>query len=155
MPQRIAAEALRWPISVQNFSRDPIPLASLLICGAHLHVQVALGRYCPVKSLGKSASQLDLPSRRPFSVAGCGRLQLGSAHLGYFSSIISTKQSIIDRTNSCSRFSTMRLLPQKTLHEPYFVLVNYFSLFCYWPFIRRIKNELLTRLLRHISIQYM
>ena len=32
-------------------------------------------------------NQLDLPSLTQLSVAGCARLQLGVAHLGYFTSI--------------------------------------------------------------------
>ena len=41
---------------------------------------VALRGYCPVKCRAVTASQLDLPSLTPLSVAGCGQLQLGAAH---------------------------------------------------------------------------
>ena len=41
---------------------------------------VALRGYCLVKGGGVTASQLDLPSLTPLSVAGCGRLQLEAAH---------------------------------------------------------------------------
>ena len=34
----------------------------------------------PCEGWGVTASQLDLPSLTPLSVAGCGRLQLGAAH---------------------------------------------------------------------------
>ena len=33
-----------------------------------------------IQMVGVTASQLDLPSLTPLSVAGCGRLQLGVAH---------------------------------------------------------------------------
>ena len=41
---------------------------------------VALRGYCPVRGEGLTASQLDLPSVTPLSVAGCGRLKLGATH---------------------------------------------------------------------------
>ena len=34
-----------------------------------------------LRRVGATASQLNLPSLRPLSVAGCGRRQLGAAHL--------------------------------------------------------------------------
>ena len=42
-------------------------------------MQVELKGYCPVKGR-LTARQLDLPSLMPLSVAGCGRLQLETAH---------------------------------------------------------------------------
>ena len=43
-------------------------------------MSVALKGYCPVKGGGVTASQLDLLSLTPLSIAGCGRQQLGAAH---------------------------------------------------------------------------
>ena len=52
--------------------------ASLAICSSHVHraIRGAQG----VCRVGVTASQFDLPSLTPLSVAGCGRLQLGASH---------------------------------------------------------------------------
>ena len=67
---------MRW----LNVPKVPgsIGLTALLICSAHLQVQVVLRGYCGVK-VGVTASQLDLSSLTPLYVAGCGLLQLGAA----------------------------------------------------------------------------
>ena len=61
---------------------------SIANCGPHLHRAIRGGHgVLPCVAWGVTASQLDLPSLTPLYVAGCGRLQLGTLHLGYFSSI--------------------------------------------------------------------
>ena len=69
------------PIVFQS-TWDRIPLTTLLISSTNLLVQVALKGTCPVQ-LGwrVPASQLDLSSRTPLSIAGDCPLQLGDAHL--------------------------------------------------------------------------
>ena len=62
---------------------------------------------------GCATSQLHLPYVTPFSVAECSRLQLGVTHRA--TSVDYCKQLIIDLTFCGSRFSTVRLLAQKTL----------------------------------------
>ena len=55
-----------------------------------------------------ATSQLDLPSLTPFSVAGCGRLQLG---VPYWATLVYYCKSLkIGPTFCGSRFSTGRLL---------------------------------------------
>ena len=55
--------------------RGSLSAASLMICSSHCRQYVEFRGYCPVYG-GGATSQLDLPSLTPFSVAGCGRLQL-------------------------------------------------------------------------------
>ena len=47
-----------------------------------------LREYCPWGWGGGETSQFDLRSLTPLSVAGCGWLQLGVSHLGYFSTLL-------------------------------------------------------------------
>ena len=68
---------MRWP----SVPRAPgsKPLTTLLICSSHLHVQVALRVYCPVKSGGNLQSIGSVVSDA--IVRSCfGRLQLGVPH---------------------------------------------------------------------------
>ena len=73
------SQSARIGNAVFERSSDLIPHTPVLICSAHLHVQLALRGYCPVTG-GGTTSQLDLPSVTPLSIAGCGRLQLGAAN---------------------------------------------------------------------------
>ena len=57
---------------------------------------------------GGATSQLDLPSLKPLSLSGCGRLQLGVPH--WATSVDYCKQQTIDPTFCGSRFSTGRFL---------------------------------------------
>ena len=68
-------------------SRDPIPLAALLIFDVQLDVQLALMGYCPGKGGGNrhSAIQLDLLSLTPVH-RWLWSTETGSC-LGYFSTI--------------------------------------------------------------------
>ena len=61
--------------------RTPVAAASLVICCQHLHraIRGAQGAL-PCVGWGVTASQLDLPSQTPLSVADCGRLQLEAPH---------------------------------------------------------------------------
>ena len=74
--------------------RDRIPLSALLGPVARIcTMEVALMEYCDgvgtaLCRVVVTASQLDLPSLTPLSVAGCGRLQLEAEALGYCSSSI-------------------------------------------------------------------
>ena len=61
--------------------QDRIPAVAEL----HRFIRGAQG-VLPMRVRG-ATSQLDLPSVRPLSVAGCGRLQLG-VPLGYFSRLL-------------------------------------------------------------------
>ena len=54
--------------------------------------------------MGLTASQLDVPSLTPLSVAGCGRLQLGVTH--WATSVALLKVVIFDPINSGGRFSS-------------------------------------------------
>ena len=57
--------------------RVQVVVASLAICSQRLHraIRGAQG-VLPCVGWGVTASQLDLPTLTPLSVAGCGRLQL-------------------------------------------------------------------------------
>ena len=60
--------------------RLPLAAAGLVICSPHystMHVELRGSALCRV---GVPASQLDLPSLTPLSVAGCSRLQRGARH---------------------------------------------------------------------------
>ena len=58
----------------------PLTVASLVICGPYLHRASGAQGVLPCEGWGVTASQMDLPSLTPFSVAGCDRLQLEAAH---------------------------------------------------------------------------
>ena len=60
----------------------PLPAVTLLLCGAHLHCACGAQGVLPCNGWRVTASQLDLPSLTPLSVAGCSRLQLGFASSG-------------------------------------------------------------------------
>ena len=61
--------------------RAPVAAASLANCSLHLHHAILVAReVLPCVGWGVTASQLDLQSPTPLSVAGCGRLKLGSPH---------------------------------------------------------------------------
>ena len=86
--------------------RGSLSAASLVICRPHCTVQSSGGTaLCRV---GGATSQLDLPSLTPLSVAGCGRLQLGTLH--WATSVNYCKQLITEPTFCGSKFSTGRLL---------------------------------------------
>ena len=58
-----------------------IPGRESSICGVHLHRASGVHAYCTgLQRVGVTASQVDLQSLMPLSVASCGRLQLGAAH---------------------------------------------------------------------------
>ena len=89
--------------------RVPVAAASLMIYVRHLHraIRGAQG-VLPCVGWYVTASQLDLPSVTPLSVADCGRLQLGAPH--WATSV--TSLQVLDnwRPFCCSRFSPGRLL---------------------------------------------
>ena len=51
-----------------------------LTCGTYLHCKSNVQVILPHRGCRATASQLDLSSLTPLSVAGCGRLHLGVAH---------------------------------------------------------------------------
>ena len=91
----------RLPTTRKISGRFPAEAAA--ICA----VQVALRSFDPIKGV-VNASQYDPPPLTPFSVAGCGQLQLGSSWpLGYFSSI----------TVSCWSFSPQTVVVDSSLGD--------------------------------------
>ena len=77
----MAAQAVRWRgvpkvarshLSQCSKSCDLQPALNCAISGAQ--------GVLPCVGWGGETSQLDLPSLKPLSVAGCGRLQLGAPH---------------------------------------------------------------------------
>ena len=60
--------------------RAPVAAASLAICRQRSHREISGAQGVLPMRVGDAACQLDLPSLKPLSVAGCGRLQLGVPH---------------------------------------------------------------------------
>ena len=79
-------------------------VAGPILCSGctDLHCKYRQG-ILPCKGWGVTASQLELSSLTPLSVAGCGRLQVGVAHCA----------TLVDPTNSGSIFSFTGLLAIK------------------------------------------
>ena len=70
-----------WPGRWSSVTNVPgsIQLTTLLIYSSHLHVQVALRGYCPVKGIGYLKS-IESTISDAITVACCGRLQLRAIH---------------------------------------------------------------------------
>ena len=76
----VASQTARWPGIPKERVRFLLAVASLVICGLHLHRASEAHGVLPCEGWGLTASQLDPPSLTTLSVAGCGRLQLGAAY---------------------------------------------------------------------------
>ena len=70
----MAAWAIRWPIVPR--SRDRIPLTTIFICSAYLHVQVPHWWYCP----GGNGQSIGSVVYEAIVCAVCGQLLLCGAH---------------------------------------------------------------------------